>query len=77
MGTAFPELNNQKELIHKVITEEENSFFRTLELGIKRIENLIKTAKENNLVVGSQSRILYADSDGRIEIALAFNKAIA
>ena len=39
--------------------------------------NWIKTAKENNLVVGSQARILYADSDGRIEIALAFNKAIA
>ncbi len=33
-------------------------------------------AKENNMVVGSQSRILYADSDGRIEIAKAFNKAI-
>ena len=29
-----------------------------------------------NLVVGSQARILYADSLGRIEIALAFNKAI-
>jgi len=39
--------------------------------------NWIKTAKGNNLVVGSQSRILYADSDGRIEIALAFNRAIA
>ena len=37
----------------------------------------IKGAKENKLVVGSQARILYADSEGRIEIASAFNKAIA
>ncbi|WP_412469863.1 MULTISPECIES: urocanate hydratase [unclassified Halobacteriovorax] len=36
----------------------------------------IKGAKENDLVVGSKARILYADSDGRIEIALAFNKAL-
>ena len=37
----------------------------------------IKGAQENKLVVGSQARILYADSDGRIQIASAFNKAIA
>ena len=36
----------------------------------------IKGAQENNLVVGSQARILYADSEGRIAIAKAFNKAI-
>jgi urocanate hydratase len=36
----------------------------------------IKEAAENHLVVGSQARILYADSEGRIRIALAFNKAI-
>lgn len=37
----------------------------------------IKGAQENKLVVGSQARILYADSDGRIQIASAFNKAIS
>ena len=36
----------------------------------------IKEAGKNKLVVGSQARILYADSEGRIKIALAFNKAI-
>ncbi|MBO4738226.1 MAG: urocanate hydratase [Bacteroidales bacterium] len=36
----------------------------------------IKGAKENHLVVGSQARILYADCEGRIKIAAAFNKAI-
>ena len=37
----------------------------------------IKGAQENKLVVGSQARILYADSEGRIKIAEAFNNAIA
>ena len=37
----------------------------------------IKGAKANHLVVGSQARILYADAEGRIKIAAAFNKAIA
>ncbi|MFT5336268.1 MAG: urocanate hydratase [Sphingobacteriales bacterium] len=37
----------------------------------------IKGAQENKLVVGSQARILYADAEGRMRIAEAFNKAIA
>ena len=37
----------------------------------------IKSAKENNLVVGSKARILYADAVGRIQIAQAFNNAVA
>ena len=36
----------------------------------------IKGAQENKLVVGSQARILYADAEGRIKIAAAFNEAI-
>ena len=37
----------------------------------------IKGAQKNKLVVGSQARILYADAEGRMKIAEAFNKAIA
>lgn len=37
----------------------------------------IEEAGKNNLVVGSQARILYADCEGRTSIALAFNEAIA
>ncbi|VAV85584.1 Urocanate hydratase [hydrothermal vent metagenome] len=37
----------------------------------------IKGAQENKLVVGSQARILYADAEGRMKIATAFNDAIA
>ena len=37
----------------------------------------IKGAQKNKLVVGSQARILYADAEGRVKIAEAFNQAIA
>ncbi|MCV6628914.1 MAG: urocanate hydratase [Flavobacteriaceae bacterium] len=37
----------------------------------------IEEAKKNQLVVGSQARILYADAEGRAKIAAAFNKAVA
>jgi urocanate hydratase len=36
----------------------------------------IKDAQQNNLVVGSQARILYADAEGRMKISVAINKAI-
>ena len=39
--------------------------------------NWIKSAGANKMVVGSQARILYADAEGRIQIAKAFNDAIA
>jgi urocanate hydratase len=39
--------------------------------------NWIKAAGENKMVVGSQARILYADAEGRMKIAEAFNNAIA
>jgi len=49
------------------------------EIKIQMQDNIdwIKAAKNNSLVVGSKARILYADSLGRVEIAKAFNKAIA
>jgi len=40
MGEAFPELNTQKILIEKVIKEEELSFYKTLEIGLKRIDQV-------------------------------------
>ena len=48
------------------------------EIKLQLLDNInwIKEAKKNNLVVGSKSRILYADTEGRIKIAKAFNKAI-
>ncbi len=68
------------DLTDKIATEVLNELMKNSPAEIKQqmADNIkwIEGAKENNLVVGSQARILYADSDGRIEIALAFNKAI-
>ena len=48
------------------------------EIKLQMADNIhwIKEAGKNKLVVGSQARILYADAEGRIKIASAFNKAI-
>ncbi|MDL2245942.1 alanine--tRNA ligase, partial [Parabacteroides sp. OttesenSCG-928-J18] len=45
MGDAYPELIAQKTLIEKVIKEEEESFLRTLEIGIRLLKNAIKKAQ--------------------------------
>jgi len=41
MGDAYPELQNQQEIIEKVIAEEEASFLRTLATGIKLLDQII------------------------------------
>jgi alanyl-tRNA synthetase len=51
MGDPFTELINQKELIQKVIREEEISFFRTLEQGIKRMDSIMETTKKANKTI--------------------------
>ncbi len=45
MGEAYPELMAQKDLIKKVIKEEEEAFLRTLETGIKLIDKVINDTK--------------------------------
>jgi urocanate hydratase len=49
------------------------------EIQLQMQDNItwIQNAKSNKMVVGSQARILYADAEGRIKIAEAFNNAIA
>ena len=47
MGDAYPELGAQKELVTKVIKEEEEAFLRTLETGIHLLDKIIATAKAN------------------------------
>lgn len=49
------------------------------EIQLQMQDNItwIRNAKANKLVVGSQARILYADAEGRIKIAKAFNDAVA
>jgi alanyl-tRNA synthetase len=61
MGDPFHELVQQKELVEKVIREEEASFFRTLEQGLKRIDTIIESTKQsmNDVIDGKAVFELY------------------
>jgi alanyl-tRNA synthetase len=61
MGNPYNELVQQKDIISKVIREEENSFFRTLELGIRRMELLMNECKAQNqpIIAGNAVFELY------------------
>ncbi|MCB8995469.1 MAG: alanine--tRNA ligase [Bacteroidales bacterium] len=61
MGENYPELSKQEELITKVIREEEQSFLRTLETGIKLLDQLSEKAKEsgNSSISGKDAFTLY------------------
>ena len=61
MGEAYPELPAQRELIMKVIKEEEDSFLRTLENGIRMLEAAMQTAKSNGQteISGKEAFVLY------------------
>ncbi len=61
MGNAFPELQKQKDIIEKVIFEEEQSFLRTLSKGIKILEQAIAKIKPNgqNVFSGDVAFELY------------------
>lgn len=61
MGEAYPEISKQRELIIKVIKEEEDSFLRTLANGIRMLDNSIAEAKANGMaeISGSEAFVLY------------------
>ena len=61
MGEAYPELPAQRELIMKVIKEEEDSFLRTLENGIKLLDGAIEEAKKvgKTEISGKEAFVLY------------------
>ncbi len=61
MGEAYPEIAAQRELIMKVIKEEEDSFLRTLDKGIAILDEAIKNAKSQgkNEISGKEAFVLY------------------
>ncbi len=61
MGDAYPELKTQEQLIEKVIKEEEDSFLRTLDNGIKMLEKTMTEAKAagKEVISGVDAFVLY------------------
>ena len=61
MGDAFPELDAQQNLIERVIFEEEESFLRTLETGIRLLDEVIRRTRITgaNILPGKDVFILY------------------
>jgi alanyl-tRNA synthetase len=59
MAAHFPELRSQGELIRKVIAEEEQSFLRTLSLGIRKFEQYLEEHESNKVIDGRFAFELY------------------
>ncbi len=61
MGSAYPELPKQKDLIEQVIQEEENAFLKTLDTGIRLLDKIIEKMKEGGykVVKGKDAFELY------------------
>ena len=61
MGEAYPEIAAQRELIMKVIKEEEDAFLRTLDKGISILDNAIQTARKEGKteISGKDAFVLY------------------
>ena len=60
MGEAYPELPANRELILKVIKEEEDAFLRTLENGIRLLDEAVKAAKAEGKTKFRASRHLHS-----------------
>ena len=70
------DLQKTDELAREVLEEIMKSSPKEIQQQMADNIQWIKGAQENNLVVGSQARILYADTEGRMKIAKSFNDAI-
>jgi len=70
------DLDKTDEIARAVLQEIMEKSPAEIQLQMQDNITWIKDAKKNKLVVGSQARILYADAEGRMKIAEAFNNAI-
>jgi len=70
------DLDKTDQIAMEVLQEIMENSPKEIQLQMQDNITWIKDAKENKMVVGSQARILYADAEGRVKIAKAFNDAV-
>ena len=56
---VFPELQKQIDFVGKVVKEEEEAFLRTLDKGLKRIDDIVQSASKNKTITGRDAFELY------------------
>jgi len=71
------DLDQTDQIAMEVLQDVMKNSPKEIQLQMKDNITWIANAKKNKMVVGSQARILYADAEGRVKIAKAFNDAIA
>lgn len=71
------DLNKTDGIASKVLKEIQKNAPEEIQQQLQDNITWIEAAEQNQLVVGSQARILYADAEGRAKIAQAFNNAIS
>ncbi|MBQ7575204.1 MAG: alanine--tRNA ligase [Bacteroidales bacterium] len=59
MGEAFPEIKAQQTLVEKVIHEEEEAFLRTLDKGIRLMDDILEKSASTKVVSGKDAFLLY------------------
>ncbi|MCR5709931.1 MAG: alanine--tRNA ligase [Bacteroidales bacterium] len=59
MGEAYPELQAQQKLVERVIREEEEAFLRTLDKGIRLMDNILEKSRETKVIAGVDAFTLY------------------
>jgi alanyl-tRNA synthetase len=59
MGEAFPEIKAQQTLVEKVIHEEEEAFLRTLDKGIKLMDDILEKSASTKVISGKDAFLLY------------------
>ena len=59
MGEAYPELVAQEQLVTRVIREEEEAFLRTLDKGIKLMDNILEKSRDTKVISGIDAFTLY------------------
>ncbi|MDD3112845.1 MAG: alanine--tRNA ligase [Candidatus Izemoplasmatales bacterium] len=75
MGDFYPQVKEQKEIVKRIVIQEESKFLETLVLGEKRFETIAKQS-EGNVINGSDAFLLYDTFGFPIELTIEYAEEI-